>query len=219
MKIEWLGHSAFLLETSDGRKLITDPYDSGAYDGAVGYEEIDITADVVTVSHSHPDHDGVENLPQEPRIVVRDPEPVDAQGFNIFGIKTYHDEDKGESRGTNTVFVIEADGLRVCHLGDLGHLLSKDEVEKIGRADVLFVPVGGHFTIDAAQATQVINLLKPKVVIPMHFKTKVLGFPIAGVEKFLAGKSNVIIKGSTWVEITPDKLPEKTEIYVLDHSK
>jgi L-ascorbate metabolism protein UlaG (beta-lactamase superfamily) len=219
MKIQWLGHSAFLIQTSDGRKLITDPYDSGSYDGAVGYEEIDIAADVVTVSHEHPDHDGVTNLPSQPGTVVRNPEPRQAEGFTIFGVKTFHDENKGEDRGENMVFVIEAEGLRICHLGDLGHLLSDEEVKKLGKIDVLMIPVGGHFTIDAAQAWEIVELIKPGVVIPMHFKTKVLGFPIAGVEPFLKGKSNVVIKGSSFTELSQETLPEKTEIHVLDHAR
>jgi len=219
MKIQWLGHSAFLLETTDGRKLITDPYDSGSYDGAVGYEEIDVAADVVTVSHDHPDHDGVSNLPMQPATVVRSPKPCEAEGFNIFGLETFHDENKGEDRGKNTIFVIEAEDLRICHLGDLGHTLSDDEIAKLGRIDVLMIPVGGHFTIDAAQASVIVDKIKPGVVIPMHYKTKVLGFPIAGVETFLSGKPNVMIKGETFTEISAESLPAKTEIHVLDHAK
>jgi len=219
MKIEWLGHSAFLLETADGRRLITDPYAAGSYDGAVGYGEIDIAADVVTVSHEHPDHDGVTHLVNPPARVVRDTEPVDAAGFKISGLETFHDESEGAERGRNTVFVIEAEGLRICHLGDLGHRLSEEQIQRLGRVDVLLVPVGGHFTIGAAEASDIVNRLKPKVVIPMHFKTKVLGFPIAGVDDFLAGKSNVVRMNSTFIEITPDTLPAEPEIRVLDHAR
>ncbi|MEA3311060.1 MAG: MBL fold metallo-hydrolase [candidate division WOR-3 bacterium] len=219
MKIQWLGHSAFLIETSDGRKLVTDPYDSGSYDGAVGYEEIDVAADVVTVSHEHPDHDGVAGLIHAPGTVVRESDSTEAAGFNIRGIETFHDESHGAERGPNTIFVIEADGLRICHLGDLGHLLSDEQIEELGRVDVLLIPVGGHFTIDAAQATRIAERIKPKVVIPMHYKTKVLGFPIAGVEGFLQGKSNVVRMDSTFTEITADTLPAETEIRVLQHAR
>lgn len=219
MKIQWLGHSTFLLETADGRKLITDPYDSGSYDGAVGYEEIDVAADVATVSHDHPDHDGVANLPKPPGTVIRDARPTEAEGFSIFGVETFHDENQGADRGPNTVFVIEAEGLRICHMGDLGHVLSADQIATLGKIDVLFIPVGGHFTIDATQATEIVERIKPSVVIPMHYKTKVLGFPIAGVEPFLTGKANVVIKCSTFTEISKDNLPAKTEIHVLDYVK
>jgi L-ascorbate metabolism protein UlaG (beta-lactamase superfamily) len=219
MKIEWLGHSAFLLETSDGRKLITDPYDSGSYDGAVGYEEIDIAADVVTVSHDHPDHDGVAGLQHAPGTVIRNPAPTQAAGFSIRGIQTFHDETQGAERGQNTVFVIEAEGLRICHMGDLGHPLSEEQIASLGEIDVLLIPVGGHFTIDAAQASELVNRIKPKVVIPMHYKTKVLGFPIAGVDGFLSGKSNVVRMDSTFTEVTKDNLPLQTEIRVLKHAK
>jgi L-ascorbate metabolism protein UlaG (beta-lactamase superfamily) len=209
MKIQWLGHSAFLLETSDGRTLITDPYDSGSYDGAVGYEEIDVAADVVTVSHDHPDHDGVDGLQHAPGTVVRNPEPTQAAEFHIWGIQTFHDE----------IFVIEAEGLRICHMGDLGHPLSEEQIASLGEVDVLLIPVGGHFTIDAAQAGELVNRIKPRVVIPMHYKTKVLGFPIAGVDDFLKGKSNVVRTDSTFTEITKDNLPRQTEILVLNHAK
>ncbi len=219
MKIQWLGHSAFLIETADGRKLITDPYDSGSYDGAVGYEEIDVAADVVTVSHDHPDHDGVAGLIHAPGTVVRESDSTEAAGFNIRGIETFHDESHGAERGPNTIFVIEADGLRICHLGDLGHLLSEEQIAKLGQIDVLFIPVGGHFTIDAGKATEIVNRIKPRIVIPMHYKTKVLGFPIAGVEGFLRGKSNVVRMNSTFIEITADTLPAETEIRVLQYAK
>ncbi len=219
MKIQWIGHAAFLIETSDGRKLITDPYDSGSYDGAVGYEEIDIAADVVTVSHNHPDHDGVENMLVPPTKVIRTPEPVEAESFIISGMNSFHDENKGEDRGSNIIYVIEAEGIRICHLGDLGHLLSDDEVLKLGQIDVLLIPVGGHFTIDAVQATELIEKIKPAIVVPMHYKTSVLGFPIAGVDDFLKGKSNVVIEDSTYIDINVDSLPEETQVRVLKHAK
>lgn len=219
MKIQWLGHAAFLIETDDGRKLITDPYDSGSYDGAVGYEEIDIAADVVTVSHDHPDHDGVANLVAKPAKVIRNASPTEAAGFSIFGLETFHDETQGSERGTNTIFVIEAEGLRICHMGDLGHKLTEDEIARLGKVDILLIPVGGHFTIDAAQATELVDRIKPGIVVPMHFKTPVLGFPIATVDDFLAGKTNVVKAGSTFIEVSVDSLPSSTEIYILDHLK
>lgn len=219
MKIQWLGHSAFLLETADGRKLVTDPYESGSYDGAVGYEEIDVAADVVTVSHDHPDHDGVKHLVKAPGQVVRTPERQEVAGFNIFGLATYHDESQGSERGANTIYVIETEGLRVCHLGDLGHSLTDEQISSLGKIDILLIPVGGHFTIDAAQATELISRIAPMIVIPMHFKTEVLGFPIAPVDDFLAGKTNVLKVDSTFTEVTADTLPASTEIRILNHAK
>ncbi len=219
MKIQWLGHSAFLIESDSGRKLLTDPYDAGSYDGAVGYEEIDVKADVVTVSHEHPDHDGVANLIHEPGEVVRGTESRVISDFRISGISTFHDEHNGQDRGKNTVFVIEVDGVRVCHLGDLGHLLSEEQIVALGRVDVLFIPVGGHFTIDAAQATELVQRVNPRIVIPMHYKTDVLAFPIAGVDDFLKGKSNFLKLDSPSTEVTKDTLPARTEIRVLEHAK
>jgi L-ascorbate metabolism protein UlaG (beta-lactamase superfamily) len=186
MKIKWLGHSAFLITTESGVKVITDPYKSGSYGGAVGYDTIEDAADVVLVSHDHDDHSCVESVCGDP-IVLRDAGEHESKGLKFKGIETYHDNSKGRERGKNTVFVFEADGATVCHLGDLGHTLSADTASEIGKVDILLVPVGGFYTIDADEATSVVDTLNPCVVIPMHYKTKKLGFQIDGVEKFLKG--------------------------------
>ncbi|NLI98285.1 MBL fold metallo-hydrolase [bacterium] len=219
MKIRWLGHSAFLLETSNGRKLLTDPYNSGSYAGTLRYGPIEATADVITVSHSHPDHDGVSSLPKPIGRVVRESKVTEEAGFRICGIDTFHDEASGSKRGRNIIFVIEAEGLRICHMGDLGHVLSESQIKEIGRIDVLLIPVGGYYTIDAKEAAQVVNQIKPRVVIPMHYKTDVLDFPVAGVDEFLKGKTNVKTLDSAFTEVTADTLPSETEIRVLKHEK
>jgi len=217
MRIRWLGHSAFLLTATDGTKVITDPYVPGCFSGEIQYGPIREAADAVTVSHHHQDHDGVSRLQGRPR-VFEGKGRFTAGAVSIAGIETFHDNKKGAQRGRNTVFVFEADGLRVCHCGDLGHVLSPEQLAAIGKVDVLLVPVGGTFTVDAAGAHQVAAQLAARVIIPMHYKTEKLGFDIAGIDNFLRGKANVKQVGAAEVEVSADKLPPAPEIWVLEHA-
>jgi L-ascorbate metabolism protein UlaG (beta-lactamase superfamily) len=134
------------------------------------------------------------------------------------GTPTYHDESQGRERGENTVFTFEADGMKVAFLGDLGHVLSDEQVAAVGPVDVLLTPVGGHFTVDAATATKVAEQLEAKVIFPMHYKTDACGFPIAPVDDFLAGKANVERPGASEVEITEEDLGAP-KVVVLDYVK
>ncbi len=136
----------------------------------------------------------------------------------IKGIPAFHDQSKGSERGNNTIFAFTVDGIRACHLGDLGHILSKKELVEIGPVDLLFLPVGGYFTVDAGEATQVAEQIKPKILIPMHFKTEKCDFPIAPVEDFLKGKSRIKRLGAVETTIDSSSLPSATEILVLDHA-
>jgi L-ascorbate metabolism protein UlaG (beta-lactamase superfamily) len=144
--------------------------------------------------------------------------PKTVKGISIKGVSTYHDPSEGSERGANTIFTLQIDGIRLCHLGDLGHVLSDKEVAEVGPVDILLIPVGGFFTIDAKEATHVAEQIKPKVLIPMHFKTEKCGFPIAPVEDFVKGKPAPKRTGSS--EMTFDKvsLPKKMEIVVLEHA-
>jgi len=213
MKITWLGHSAFLFETQ-GLKIVTDPYDHN--DNRIGYGPITIPIDIVTISHDHADHNYVKELRGNPQ-TVKGNGTFDVKGISFTGIETYHDPTKGSQRGNNTIFVIRAEGINLCHAGDLGHTLSRDKIEAIGPVDILLIPVGGFYTLDAAEVTKVMEDLNPKLVIPMHFKTEVLDFPITGVDEFLKEKSNVRRQGSSQLEVTKQTLPEKREIVVLEH--
>ncbi len=216
MRIKWLGHASFLITTDDGIKIITDPYEPGAYNGAVGYKPIDEEADIVTVSHEHEDHNYVKGIKGNPQVVKGIGER-NIKGIKIKGIATKHDPHDGKERGDNTVFVIEVEGVKICHLGDLGHVITDEQKNEIGCVDVLLVPVGGYYTIDAKQAWEVVQKLSPKVVIPMHFKTEVLGFPISSVDDFIKDKENVK-KREEEVEIKKDELPQNLEIWVLKHA-
>lgn len=217
MKIQWLGHAAFLITTAAGTKILTDPYEAGAYEGAVGYKKITVSADIVTQSHDHPDH-ATKNLAGNPAVVSTS-ERKKIKDVEIMGVDAFHDPSRGQERGRNVIFCFKADGLTICHLGDLGHLLDRAQIEAIGKVDVLLTPVGGFFTIDAREATKIMETLKPSLTIPMHFKTKVLGFPIAGVEDFLKGKTNARRAKGTEIEVTKETLPKTPEIVVLDHAQ
>jgi L-ascorbate metabolism protein UlaG (beta-lactamase superfamily) len=215
MKIKFLGHAAFLITTADGTKILTDPYEPGGFGGAIGYGKLEEPVDVVVVSHDHGDHNYVKMAPGRPTI-VRKPGQETHHGVTFRSLATHHDANRGAQRGENVARVIEADGLRLCHLGDLGHTLGAEEAKALGVLSVLFVPVGGHFTIDAAGATDVVNLLRPHIAIPMHYQTPKAGFPIASVDAFLAGKPRVRPVAGSEIEVTPESLPEPSEIVVLE---
>ncbi len=211
MKVKWLGHSCFLITSKDGIRIITDPYAVG---GGINYAPIKETADIAVVSHEHGDHNNVSAVRGKPEVVKGSGIKI-ARGIQFRGIATYHDTSKGKQRGPNTVFCFTIDDIKLCHLGDLGHLLTREQVEEIGAVDMLFIPVGGFFTIDAADASQVCDQLASKVTIPMHFKTLKCAYPIASVEDFLKGKKGIRKADSSEVEFEREKLPATTEIELL----
>ncbi len=213
--IKWLGHSSFLISLNDALKIVTDPFDS-----TVGYPLPDETADICVVSHDHFDHNNVSVVKGNPE-VVKGMGEKEAKGIKFKGVHSFHDEKQGSERGENTIFTWELGGIRLAHAGDLGVDLSDSQIKEIGAVDVLFVPTGGFYTIDAATATKVVSSLNPKVVIPMHYKTSFLGenFPIAGVDEFLKGKENVVKVDKGSVSFTKESLPEKATIYVLEYKR
>jgi len=216
MEIRWLGHAAFLLTSANGTRVITDPYQSGAYGGALGYKPIAERADVVTVSHDHHEDHNYTNDIQGDFVVVKSPGQHEVCDLKVAGTACFHDTSGGSERGDNTIMTIEIDGLRICHLGDLGHILSDQEVESVGSVDVLLVPVGGTYTIGPAEADQLVEALRPKVVIPMHFKTSKCSFPLASVDEYTEGKPLVRRPGSTSIELVRSGLPDQTELVVLE---
>jgi len=211
MKIKWLGHSSFLIESGRGIKIITDPFDE-----TLGYKLPRIKVNIVTVSHEHFDHNYVRGVKGRP-VVFKGLVNRESHKMEFKGISSYHDSVYGGQRGLNTIFVIKADGLNLCHLGDLGHVLDSDKLDEIGTIDILFIPVGGFYTIDNNQATHIIKDIKPKIAIPMHYKTEAIKFSIDPVEVFLSNKDNVQILESSEFEIAEDTLPKNTQIYVLQY--
>lgn len=210
MKIKFLAHATFLITADDGTRIITDPYKTG---GEFQYAAINEAADIVTVSHEHFDHNYTDGVKGKPAI-FRD--SGNAKGISFKTVKTAHDDTGGSQRGDNMVFVFDIDGMKVAHLGDLGHLLTEEQAAAIGDVDIVLVPVGGFFTIDAKTASENAAKLKAKVIIPMHYKTDRCDLPIAAIDIFLVGKTNVKQTHLSEVTLTPATLPKTPEIWVVE---
>lgn len=209
--VRWFGHACFLITSSSGVRILTDPFDA-----TVGYPVPQVEADVVTSSHDHFDHNNVSAARGNP-VVLKGKDRYEKAGIRIYPVASFHDTERGAKRGPNTIFVMEVDGIRLAHMGDIGHDLSKQQLDEIGRVDVLLVPVGGTYTIDAAGARRLVEATSPRVVIPMHYKTPAVGLPIAGVDRFLAGFDNVVRLDSNEISLRAGSLPGSTTVYVLNY--
>lgn len=216
MKIQFLAHSMFLITTDAGTRIVTDPFDPVSYGDKLAYRPFLGPADIVTVSHDHKDHGRPEVVGGSP-VVIKGNGKFVASEVEFLGVATFHDRSQGADRGRNTVFVISADGLRVAHFGDLGHVLTADQAAEIGVVDVALVPVGGYYTIDAAEADRVVGQVEARIVVPMHYRTEKCDFPIAGVEEFLADKTNAVRAMSSEIEVSRESLPGEQRIVVLEH--
>lgn len=182
MIITYLGQSCFKLQDkigSEGVTVATDPFDK-----TVGFGVPHFEADIVTVSHNHFDHNNISAIRGNPFIADM-PGEYDAKGVSIVGVDSYHDEKEGKERGKNIIFSIVIDNITVVHLGDLGHVLDSKQLEKLAGTDILLVPVGGKYTIDAKKAVEVVSQIEPRIVIPMHYKTKESKIDIDSVDKFI----------------------------------
>jgi L-ascorbate metabolism protein UlaG (beta-lactamase superfamily) len=218
MRLTYYGHSSFLVETGDGTRVILDPYRSGCYDGALRYAAIDEPADVVIATHEHDDHGATDTIPGNPLVLVH-PTSETVGTLHVEGVQVAHDEAGGSKRGRNTIVVLDDGDIRLIHLGDLGHLLDEAAVEAIGRVDVLIVPVGGFFTIDETEAAAVVESLDPRIVIPVHYKTDKVDFPIATVDGFLKTQGNVQRSAASTLEVTGDTLPKTRSTIMLSHAR
>ena len=178
MNIKWLGQATFVIESTS--TLVTDPYNP-----MLGKLPKDLAAAVVTVSHAHPDHNYTRGVGGQPRIIEQTGN-FSVGGFDLKGVAAFHDDKQGKKRGSNVLYVIRAEYMTLCHLGDLGHSLSAQQVAEIGAVDLLMIPVGGFVTIGPQQAVEVVAQLTPKLVLPMHYKAKksFIPLPFAGVDKF-----------------------------------
>ena len=216
MKIKWNGHASFTITAADGTVLVTDPYDPSGYGGVLKYDQVSDRADGALVSHDHADHNYPQGLTGSPQVVTGSARVKD---IPIKGIDTYHDESEGSERGPNVVFGFAVDGINICFAGDLGHQLSDDQVKELGAVDLLIVPVGGAFTVDADGATKVMDALNPKIVIPMHFKTEKCDLPIGEVDDFLAKVANTKKLGESEIELSRDNLPAAgPEVWVMNYA-
>ncbi len=212
MEIVWLGHSCFRIRGKEAT-IVTDPFDK-----TLGYPMRKPTANIITVSHSHPQHSFVGGVAGNPRVVSRPGEYDIANAF-INGIATFHDKDKGAQRGKNTVFFMEIDEVKVCHLGDLGHVPTTEQVEQMSGTDILMVPVGGGSTLDAAAAAETIGLLEPRLVIPMHYKTEVVKIELDPLDRFLKQMGVKEVETQPKLNVTKSNLPPETRVLVLDYRR
>jgi len=209
MEIKWYGHACF--EIRNSMKIVIDPHDGRS----IGIKPPRATPDVVLITHHHFDHDAVRVLNGNFKI-IDEPGNYVFDGIKIQGILGYHDKEMGTRRGKITMYKIELEGVKLLHVGDLGHILSKDVVKEIGDVDILFIPVGGVYTVDAREAFENVKLLQPKIVIPMHYRFDGLTLGIAPVEDFLKyfTKEQIIYVGNS-IEFTKEDLENTTKIWVF----
>lgn len=213
MEIAYLGQSAFKIKGKASTVAI-DPFSD-----KFGKFPRDLEANMLLVTHDHPDHNDTSKVEGKP-FVINGPGEYEVGGVSVIGVATYHDDKQGEERGSNTVYVIEMDNLRVAHLGDLGHKLTQDQLDQIGSIDIAIVPVGGYYTIDGKVAAEVVKQLDPWVVIPMHYQQE--GLPaevqenLAPVTDFLKEMSKTDVVPIPKYVVTADKLPTELQVIVLE---
>lgn len=206
MEIYPLGHSSFRIKGKTAT-VVTDPYLKSS------------DADIVTVSHDHSDHNVLEKISGTP-FVINGPGEYEIKGVTVVGVAMFHDGQNGAERGASTVYKINVDGINICHLGDLGHKLSDDQLNQVGNIDILLIPVGGTYTIDAKTASQVVAQLEPLIVVPMHYRRLGMDPKLAGelepVADFLKEMGAEGIVPASKLVISRDKLPETTTVVVLE---
>lgn len=209
LQIRWHGHSCF--EITNDVTIVTDPHDGRS----IGIPAPNVTGDIILVSHNHYDHNSVKSVEKENSKIVTDERKRTIGTIQINGIPAYHDTAHGERRGGMILYKFTCEDITFCHLGDLGHELDEKTIQQIGKIDILFIPVGGNYTIDAEQAWHVIQTLKPKITIPMHYRIEGLSIPIAGIEPFLELSRFKILKVGNEIDIEKDDLPKEPEVWVF----
>ena len=209
MDITWLGHSCFRIKGKEV-SLVTDPYDA-----TLKYPWPKPSANIVTISHPHPGHNNPAGIEGGPILVYR-PGEYEIKNVFIIGFPTFHDAAQGANRGRNTAYLMEMEDLRLCHLGDLGHTPSSKQIEELSGLDILFAPVGGVSTIDAKTAAEIVRLLNPKIVIPMHYQTKVTNW-LEPLDKFTAGMGLREVVPQPKLTVTKSNVPPETRVIILDY--
>lgn len=204
MKIKWLGHSCFKIKDSRGVRILTDPFDDN-----LGYKVPSVETDIVTISHQHYDHNFIDCVNGEFEVIDKVGNFL-IKDVPITGVQTYHDSENGEKRGSNTIYIFEMDGIRICHLGDLGHLLTEAQLELIGKPEVILIPVGGTYTLDGEMAAEVSAQLDPKIIIPMHYKTPKLRLDISTAEDFISRMGGEVVPTQV-IEINKELLDKSSK--------
>lgn len=216
MKLKWLGHSSFLLTSASGLKVLTDPY--RWFFPFIRYKPIRIPVDIITISHRHFGHSKTFGIPGNPA-VVREPMAYTPRGIEIVGVSSFHDDSKGKKRGQNIIYRIIMDDISFCHLGDLGHELTASQLGQIGKVDVLMAPVGGVTTARVETIELVCRQLKPRVIIPMHFRTNKTWLILKSAEDFLNRWDPTIVQRLNLNELDFRRgdMAEGTQVWLLNH--
>ncbi len=208
MEIKWFGHACFQIRGKEGTLLI-DPYSE-----KVGLQLPKLKPNIVLISHHHFDHDDLSRIEGEP-LIFDTPGEFEAKGFFIKGIGTFHDKERGSSRGGNTIFLIKSEGISVLHSGDLGHPLASETLEALGSVDILLIPVGGTYTIDGREAAVITKEIEPRIVIPMHYKIPGLALEISGAESFIKAIGLTAEKADKLTISHRSQLPEEETRLIL----
>jgi L-ascorbate metabolism protein UlaG (beta-lactamase superfamily) len=213
MDILWHGQSCFKIKDKT-TSVIVDPFDPTT----TGLKlPKDLTSDLLLVTHQHQDHNNTQAVSGDP-VVIAGPGEYEVKGVSVVGIHSYHDKTEGSERGKNTIYQINIEGVNIVHLGDLGHPLTEEQTGEFNEVDILMIPVGGNYTIDAEEAAKVVASLEPKIVIPMHYKSEGSSADIAGVEGFLKEMGAENTEAVSKLTITRDKLPEETQVVLIAKS-
>ncbi len=209
LKIRWHGHSCW--EIRNDKTIVTDPHDGKS----IGIPAPNVKGDIILVSHDHYDHNSVKSVEKNDSKIITDGHKRNIDNIEIYGINTFHDEENGAKRGKNILFKFIIDNITFCHLGDLGHILDDVTISKIGDVDVLFIPIGGTFTIDNQKAWNVIKNIKAKIIVPMHYKIGGLSLPISGIDSFLKQKPYNVLHVGNEIDIEKEDLPQESEIWTF----
>lgn len=209
MEIDWFGHACFRLRGRDGT-VIADPYGKD-----IGLSFARPRGDIVTISHAHPGHSFAAGVKGDPKI-IDGPGEYEVKNIFVTGVPTAHDKKGGKERGANTIYVFDLDGLTICHLGDLGHVPTQPQIEALGNVNVLIVPVGGVSTIHAGEAAEIVSMLEPQIVIPMHFAHADLKFKLDSPAKFFKEMGIKAPDAVSSLKVTKDNLPNETQVVLLE---
>jgi L-ascorbate metabolism protein UlaG (beta-lactamase superfamily) len=208
LDVTWLGHGCFRLRGRSAA-VVTDPFPP-----AIGLKLPKLDADLVTISHEHENHSYTQVM--RDAYEIRGPGEYEVAGVSVIGVPTFHDAQKGAKHGRNTVYLIEIDDVRVCHLGDLGHALDDAEAEAISAPDVLLVPVGGHTSINAAQAAEIVRQLEPRYVVPMHYAIPGLKLELDSLDRFLKEMAVTASEPQPKLSVQASSGEYETKVVVLE---
>ncbi|MEM0492378.1 MAG: MBL fold metallo-hydrolase [Candidatus Thermoplasmatota archaeon] len=210
LQLRWHGHACF--EITNNTTLVTDPHDGRS----IGIPTPTVQGDIILVSHNHYDHNSIKTVEKTSSKVITDERRRTIDNIEIKGFRVYHDKENGAKRGHNIMYKFTVDDISFLHLGDLGHELDEKIIKDIGDVDILFIPVGGVFTIDGENAWRIINNIKPNIIVPMHYKIGGLSIPVQGIEQFLGRNPGVkVVKVGNEIDIEKEDMPKEQEIWVF----